>query len=293
MGRYPLFPAYAALAAVCFFWGTTYLGIRMALEMFPPPMLLSFRFLLSGGILLVACKWMNLQFPPLRTVWRSAGNGLMTLGVANGCVTFAETWVPSGLVALFITTAPFWMTGLEAAVPGGQPLHWPAVAGMAVGFSGVALLVGPDVLGHASQGLLSGFLLLQFSNFSWSLGSILQRRLPRDAHSVVTGAIQQFSAGLAFLLPALVTHQAPIHFSWRSVGALCYLIVFGSIIGYSAYIYALDRLPVSVVSIFTYINPVIAVALGWLVYWEPFGFREAGAMGVIFLGVWLVKRWGK
>ena len=68
MGRYPLFPAYAALAAVCFFWGTTYLGIRMALEMFPPPMLLSFRFLLSGGILLVACKWMNLQFPPLRTV---------------------------------------------------------------------------------------------------------------------------------------------------------------------------------------------------------------------------------
>jgi drug/metabolite transporter (DMT)-like permease len=265
----------------------------MALEMFPPPMLLSFRFLLSGGILLVACKWMNLQFPPLRTVWRSAGNGLMTLGVANGCVTFAETWVPSGLVALFITTAPFWMTGLEAAVPGGQPLHWPAVAGMAVGFSGVALLVGPDVLGHASQGLLSGFLLLQFSNFSWSLGSILQRRLPRDANSVVTGAIQQFSAGLAFLLPALVTHQAPIHFSWRSVGALCYLIVFGSIIGYSAYIYALDRLPVSVVSIFTYINPVIAVALGWLVYREPFGFREAGAMGVIFLGVWLVKRWGK
>ena len=155
------------------------------------------------------------------------------------------------------------------------------------------MLVGPDVLSQTSQGLLSGFLLLQFSNFSWSLGSILQRRLPREAHSVVTGAIQQFSAGIAFLIPALLLQLGPIHFSWRGLGALCYLVVFGSIVGYSAYIYALDRLPVSLLSIFTYINPVIAVGLGWLVYREPFGFREAAAMLVIFLGVWSVKRFGR
>jgi drug/metabolite transporter (DMT)-like permease len=109
---------------------------------------------------------------------------------------------------------------------------------------------------------------------------------------VVSGAVQQLAAGVAFLLPAMLVPEHPVRWSARGAGALMYLVVFGSIVGYSAYIYAMDKLPVAIVSIYTYVNPVVAVALGWLFYREPFGGREAVAMLVIFAGVALVKRHG-
>lgn len=294
MGRHPLFIAYAALASVCFFWGTTYLAIRMALEMFPPVVLLATRFILSGGILLLYAKLRGQQFPPRSMMLRTSFNGVITLGIANGCVVFSETFIPSGLAALFVTTSPFWMSSLEALVPGGTPLHPPTVIGMLVGFAGVAILIGPDAFGHgANVGLIAGFLLIQFGNFGWALGSALQKRLPQWSNPVMTGAFQQLSAGLLYLIPALILHP-PLHqVSTRSIGALFYLVFFGSIIGYTSYIIALERLPTAIVSIFTYVNPVVAVVLGWFFYRESFGWREAAAMAVIFLGVWLVKRFSK
>ncbi|MGD0201125.1 MAG: EamA family transporter, partial [Bryobacteraceae bacterium] len=117
------------------------------------------------------------------------------------------------------------------------------------------------------------------------------RRQQTRAHPIVTGAVQQLAAGLVFIPLALLIPQQPMHPTFRGVTAICYLIVFGSIVGYSAYIYALSHLSVAVVSIYSYVNPVVAVFLGWLFYREPFGLREATAMVIILVGVAIVKRY--
>jgi drug/metabolite transporter (DMT)-like permease len=291
--RHPLFFAYAALVCVCFFWGTTYLGIRMALESLPPMTLVAVRFTLSGSILLAAGRLAGAHLPRGAALWRTALNGVVILGIGNGCLTLAETWIPSGLAALIITVSPFWMVGLNALLPPREPLHGPTLAGMAVGLAGAALLVGPGALsgGAAGANVIKGFLVLQLGCLSWSGGSLLQRRQGGPAHPIMAGAVQQLAAGLAFI-PIAVLAGGPIHLSGKGIGAVLYLVTFGSIVGYSAYVVALDRLPVAVVSLYNYVNPVVAVILGWFFYREPFGVREAVAMGVIFAGVALVKRAG-
>lgn len=276
---------------VCFLWGTTYLAIRAALESFSPFELVSFRYILSGSLLLMGAGLKRAHIPRGREMWRTAFNGLVILGIGNGCLAYSEQWVPSGMAALLVTTSPFWMAAMEAIVPGGEPLHVPTLFGMAVGFAGVGFLVGPGgaASGHYG-GLIAGFLILQFGCAGWSLGSIWQRRQETRAHPIVSGAVQQLATGIAFIIPAFAAPHFSAHISFRSAFAVLYLVIFGSIVGYSAYIYVLNHLPVSVISIYNYINPVVAVFLGWLFYREPFGWREAAGTAVIFLGVAIVKR---
>jgi drug/metabolite transporter (DMT)-like permease len=288
------FRAYLALAAVCFFWGTTYLGIRMALESFSPFALVCIRYIISGSILLAAAFFRKAHVPWGRELFFTALFGVLILGIGNGCLAFAELLIPSGLAAMFITTSPFWMVGIEALLPGGEKLHLPTVLGMLVGFAGTLLLVTPGVLAHGIRGpVLQAFLMLQVGCCAWSFGSISQRRYPTRAHPVVSGAVQQLATGLVYVVPALLVKSEPVRWNTRGISALVYLIIFGSLVGYSAYVYALDRLPVSVVSLYNYINPVVAVFLGWLIYREPVGWREIAAMVIIFAGVAIVKRVGK
>lgn len=283
-----------ALAAVCFFWGTTYLAIRMALESLPPLMLVGLRYTISGSLLLLIAFFAKAHLPSGRELAYTALFGVIIIGIGNGCLAFAEEWIPSGLAALFITTSPFWMVGMEALIPGGERLHAPTLVGMLVGLAGTALLVAPNAIQQGIGGpSLKGFLLLQFGCCGWGFGSILQRRHETKAHPVVSGAVQQLATGLVFLGPAFLTKTQPIHWTPRSTAALAYLVTFGAIIGYSAYLYALDKLPVSVVSIYFYVNPVVAVFLGWLFYNERIGWREIVSMLVIFAGVALVKRYGR
>lgn len=293
MRRHPLFFAYLALAAVCLFWGTTYLAIRMALESFPPLLLVCLRYVLSGAIMVAAGLAAGARLPRGRELMAAAFSGVLTLGVGNGCLVFAQQFIPSGLAGLILTISPFWMVGIEALMPDGERLHGPTIAGMAVGLAGAALLFAPDLEGGGfDTALVGGFLVLQFGMAGWSFGSMYQRRRGGGVHPVAAGAVQQLAAGLAFLPLALAVPERPVDWHWRGAAALAYLVVFGSIVGYSAYAYALDRLPVAIVSIYPYVNAVVAVALGWLVYREPFGSKEALAMVVIFAGVAIVKRYG-
>jgi drug/metabolite transporter (DMT)-like permease len=285
---HPLFKPYLALAAVCLFWGTTYLGIRMALETFPPLALLSIRYTLAGAVMLARARGM--EVPRGGDLAMACGSGLLTLGIGNGALIYAELTVPSGMASLILTFTPFWMVAVEALLPGGERLHGPTLGGMVIGLAGAALLFVPGT-GMRSSDLEGGFLLLQFCMSGWALGSILQRRRPGTAHPSIAGGVQMLAAGLAAAPFALLIPEHPIRWGMRGVGAELYLVVFGSIVGYSAYVYALDRLPVAVASVYTYVNVVVALALGWLVYREPFGWREAAAMLVIFAGVWVVKRY--
>ena len=186
----------------------------MALESFPPLILVASRFLSSGAIMLVVAWKLGVHLPRGRELMLTALNGIIILGIGNACLTYSETWIGSGMAALFITTSPFWLVGIESAL-GGEKLHFPAVGGMLVGSIGAALLVAPGAL---SQGLgsniVKGFLVLQVGCLCWSLGSILQRRQPAKAHPIVNGAVQQLAAGLAFLIPALLVPEHPIHWSF-------------------------------------------------------------------------------
>jgi drug/metabolite transporter (DMT)-like permease len=290
--RHPHFQAYLALAAVCFFWGTTYLGIRIAIESMAPQVLMGLRYTISGAILLAVAYFSGAHLPTGRELWYTALYGVIIIGAGTGCLAFAEQWVPSGLAAVFITLAPFWMIGIDALIPGGQRLYGPTILAMLVGFAGTVLLVAPEIISQGFGGpVVRGFLLIELGSAGWCLGSILQRRHQTKAHPVVSGAVQQLATGLAFAIPAIIAKPHPSAWSARSVGAVAYLVVFGGIVGYSAYIFALDRLPVSVVSIYNYVNPVIAVFLGWLFFREHFGGQEIVAMLIIFAGVALVKRY--
>lgn len=280
---------YIALAAVSLFWGTTYLGIRISLESFPPLYLMAIRYTISGGLLLLGAVLAKVEFPPRRELQRTALIGIIAIGLGNGCLMFAELWIPSGLAALFVTTSPFWMLAMDALLPGGEPLHRPAIGGMLIGFTGVALLVAPDLLKHSFSGnIVSGFLLLQLGCAGWCFASILQKRTKATAHSIVSGAIQQLATGIFFFLPAMLFHPPLSQPTPKALMGLIYLVLFGSIVGYSAYIMALERLPVAIFSIYCYVNPVVAVFLGWLFYREPFGVQELIAMLAIFAGIAVV-----
>lgn len=290
MGKDQQLKAYLALVAVYFFWGTTYLGIRMALESFPPFLLVSSRFLVSGTIILIAAKLLRANLPKGRELWLTSLYGVVTLGGGNSCLVFAEQWIPSGTAALFITTSPFWMVGLAAALPGGERLHAPTLGGIVIGFLGVLALFLPGAgSSGANSALLGGFLLLQFGCLCWCLGSLLQRRQPTQAHPVVSGGIQQLAAGLAFLPAALIVPEHPVNHSTRGWLAFAWLVFFGSIVAYSAFAYCMEHLPVPIVSTYTYVNPLVAVSLGSLFYREPFGSREIFAMLTVFTGVAVVK----
>jgi drug/metabolite transporter (DMT)-like permease len=290
--RHPLLRPYLALAAVCFFWGTTYLGIRMSLETFPPLTLVCVRYVLSGALMLAFAAARGIYLPRRGELAAACVSGVLTLGIGNGALVFSEVLIPSGMAGLIITISPFWMVGAEALLPGGERLHVPAIGGMVVGLAGAGLLFAPDVPAHGiDRNVLHGFLLLQLGMAGWSFGSIYQRRKAGKAHPVIAGAVQQLAAGLVLAPFALAIRQQPMHWNARGVTAILYLVFFGSIVGYSAYVYAMDRLPVAVVSIYPYVNAVVAVALGWLFYREPFGMRESAAMVVIFAGVALVKRY--
>ncbi|MSV36027.1 MAG: hypothetical protein EXQ47_10610 [Bryobacterales bacterium] len=295
----PHLGAYIALACVCFFWGTTYLGIRVAVETVSPIRLMALRYLFSGGVLLLGARAAGARFPTPREAGKTALYGLLTIGIGTGALSFSELWIPSGLASLFASLQPFWLVSVEALTPGGERLHWPSIGGMFVGLAGVILLLlpggsavvvkqGVTHQGAGAHTLLGGFLLLQFGALCWAIGSVWQRKLRGGTHPFVSGGIQQLATGIVYAIPALL-EPVPTAWTTRGMLAVLYLAVFGGLVGYSAFIYSMHHLPVALMSIYTYINPLVAVALGWWFYREPFGWRETAAMLVIFAGVSIVK----
>jgi drug/metabolite transporter (DMT)-like permease len=287
MSRRPGVSAYIALASVCVFWGTTYLAIRISIETLPPAFVVCSRFLLSGSILLIIARMMGAHLPRGRDLRVACLCGALTLGVGNASAVYAERIIPSGLASLFVTILPFWMVGFDALM-GGELLHAPTIAGMLIGFGGTALLLLPGT-GTPSHSTLIGFLIMEAGAIGWTLGSLYQRRQAARAHPIVTGAVQQLAAGLLYIPIAVLEPSKGLAFSARSIWALLYLVAFGSIVSYSAYVFAMDRLPVSIVSVYPYFNALVAMWLGWFFFREPFGLREWIAMLVIFAGVGIVK----
>lgn len=282
----------AAWAAVCFFWGTTYLAIRVGLETLPPMLFAGLRFLTAGALLFTIVRASSgARLPRGREWFDQSVVGLALLGVGNGLVVWAEQWIPSGPAALLVATSPFWVMGLERFLSEGERLSRRAVAGLLVGFGGLVLLVAPNLYG-ASVGAsyLWGMLALQAACASWSIGSVYAKHHPTGVAPLMGASIQMLVAGAVMTVIGVVLGEGGrLHFSARSLGAFAYLIVFGSIVAYGSYTYAVQKLPLSLVSTYSYINPAIAVLLGWLVLSEQLGWRVITAMLIILGGVMLVK----
>lgn len=284
--------AYGAWVAVCVLWGTTYLAIRVGLETLPPMLFAGIRFLTAGTILLLAVRWWSGARLPQGREWVDQSLiGLLLLGIGNGFVVWAEKSVPSGLAALLVATSPFWFAGFERLRREGERTSRRGMLGMLVGFAGLALLVGPGLFDAASGGgFLLGVLLLQVACAAWSGGSVYAKHHQTRLAPLMGASIQMLTAGLAMaLLGSVLGEWRAVSFSVRSLSALLYLILFGSIVAYGCYNYAIHKLPLSLVTMYSYINPIIAVLLGWAILHEALGWRVLTAMGIILGGVALVK----
>jgi drug/metabolite transporter (DMT)-like permease len=285
--------ALAAWVAVCVIWGTTYLGIRISLESIPPALMGGLRWTAAGALLALYLRARG-EAPPPASRWGSITLlAFLLLGLGNGGVVVAEQWVPSGLTAVLVASSPFWMAGVEACLKDGERLTSTMLAGLLIGFAGIVVLVWPDLTfaSSADRRFLIGVISLQVASLGWALGSSYSRRHARQDNVLATTAYQMLAGGLMMLLVGTIRGEwSDLTFTTRTATALVYLSTIGAIGGFVAYTYALRHLPVSFVSLYAYINPMIAVALGIILLHEPFTPRMTIAAALVFAGV-MVVRW--
>jgi drug/metabolite transporter (DMT)-like permease len=262
-----------AFGLVYVFWGSTYLGIGIAVEQIPPGIVCAARFLIAGTVMLAYCalSGRRIRFSA-RQLSHLAAVGILLLMGGNLTLAYAERIVPTGLAALLIAITPLWFLVLDSLLLGDHHISRRGKIGLAIGIAGVVVLIWPDLqhpnaLGHRE---LWWSLALQLGSFSWALGSVLSKKWQTAAADPFSAiAWQVVFAGIANLIFALlIERHAVVTWTFRGVAAILYLVVCGSWIGYTAYIWLLQHVPTSKVSTYAYVNPVVAVFLGWLVLHE-------------------------
>ena len=260
---------WSALLAVYIVWGSTYLAIRFAVETIPPFMMAGTRFLVSAIALYI---WRRLAGDPAPTLrqWRSAIIvGVLLLG-GNGLVSWAEQHVASSIAALVVASVPLWMVLIDAIRPGGVKPDWRITLGVLIGFGGIALLVGPShSAGNFEEMDAWGVLALLAASLLWSIGSVYSHQADMPESSLLGTAIEMFGGATGLYLVGSLTGEWRAldltAISIRSLAGLGYLIVFGSLIGFASYAWLLRNAPLSLVSTYAYVNPVIAIFVGtWL-----------------------------
>ncbi len=275
--------ALVAYLVVCVFWGSTYLAIRVGVGVLPPFLFAGLRFALAGALLLGLALALGDTLPRRAADWRTqAIVGVLLLAGGNAFVVWAEQYTPSGIASIFVVTVALWMAFFDAIIPGGSgDLNWRVVAGLVLGFLGTALLVGASPA-EILRADLRGPIALTAASAAWSLGSVYGKRHPTEASPYVGAALQMLAGGAAVALVGTVLGEwSRWHLTPRGIGAVAYLVVFGSILGYTAYTYALRHASPTIVGTYAYVNPVIAVLLGWLILNEPVTARTFLAMALI------------
>jgi drug/metabolite transporter (DMT)-like permease len=283
--------AWTAWAAICFFWGTTFLGIKIALETMPPFLMGGTRYVIAGVTLALVLTLRKHRLPDRSSWFTLAVLGFFMIVLGNGGVVWGEQFVPTGLAAVVVGTSPFWMVSVNALMPHGDRLHARQWIGLTVGFCGILLLLWPEISlrGGDKHGFVLGITSLEIACAGWAIGSNYTRRhvLPDDV--LGSAALQMAFGGAMMTLVGLATGESShLSITPRTASAWLYLAVFGSIVGFVAYSYALQHLPVTIVSMYTFVNPVIAVTLGTLILGEPFHLRMLAAAAIIIVGIVIV-----
>jgi len=276
---------------VCVIWGTTYLVIRIGVGHMPPMLFAGIRWVIAGVIFITVLIWQGKSLPKAKELVHLAVVGLALIGFGNGLVVFAEQWIPSGLAALLITTVPFFMVGMESFLPKGPRLNATILTGLIMGLIGGLLIFGEDVKYLADPNNLVGVLGLLGAVFFWSIGSLYSKYVKVDVHPLMGASVQMLIAGIVLSVVGILIGELPrLNFEIIGLLSLAYLVIVGSLVGYCSYIYAIAKLPLSLISTYAYINPVIALFLGWIILDEKLNFQIAIAAAVIIAGVFIVKQ---
>jgi drug/metabolite transporter (DMT)-like permease len=281
-----------AFAAVYLVWGSTYLAIRFAVETLPPLTMAGARFVLSGVILLAWARFREGAAPPSRTEWRTAliSGSLLLLG-GNGGVAWAEQRVPSGVAALLVAVVPLWMVLLAWLGPDGRRPRAAVFVGVGIGLAGLALLVGPDALKQGGTDAF-GALILILASLSWAAGSIYIQRVPKPASMTSASGSQMLAGGLVLIIAGVIAQEPSrldvAHASTRSLLGFAYLVTVGSLIGFTAYLYLLAHTSAAKAATYAYVNPVVAVFLGWSLGHETVTSRTIIAAAIILAGVAII-----
>ena len=283
-----------AFSAVYVIWGSTYLAIKFAIDGLPPFLMAGTRFLIAGTLVF---SWVSRSGKerPTWTHWRSAAivGGLLLVG-GNGGVVYAEKTVPTGLCSLLVSVVPIWVALIEWLRPGGAPPKIPVIFGLALGLGGVALLIGTDKLGGGNINLLGAATVLGAS-FCWSAGSLYSRHAELPKAPLLATAMEMLTGGAMMLLISFALGEPGrldlAHVSAKTFWAVGYLIIFGSIVGFSAYIWLLNNVDASRVATYAYVNPLVAVFLGWAFAGESISARTMMAAAIILAAVAIITRY--
>jgi len=281
-----------AFAAIYVIWGSTYLAIKVAIETIPPFFMASFRFLVAGSVLYALTRLRGAA-PPTRPHWLAAVTvGALLLVGGNGALSWSEQRVPSGLAALLLATIPLWMVSLDSLRAGGAKLDGRVLGGLGVGLAGLGLLVGPARLWGSSRVDPVGAAVLMFGSLSWSVGSLYSRHAKLPASPFLAAAMEMLAGGVMLAVLGLMTGEAAqlrvAAVSTRSIVSIAFLVVAGSLLGFSAYIWLLGVTSTARISTYAYVNPVVAVFLGWVMGGEPLTGRALLATCAIVAAVALI-----
>jgi drug/metabolite transporter (DMT)-like permease len=284
--------AFLAYLIVCIVWGSTFLGIRIGVQGLPPFLLAGVRFTLAGLILAGIARLLGQALPTRKQDWVTLGLvGVLLLTSGNGLVVWAEQYLDAGTASIYVVTVAIWAACFDALMKGGTtPFTWRLAVGLLLGLAGTAVLTGatPTTLLHTD---FRGPAALVFASGSWAWGSVYLKRHPVKVSFSMSAAVQMVIGGVALLLVGAVRGEAgAFHPTLRPMLAVAYLIVMGSIVGFTAYGYALRHASATVVGTYAYVNPVVAVILGGLLLHEPIGARKIVAMAIILGAVLWIQR---
>jgi drug/metabolite transporter (DMT)-like permease len=280
-----------AFFSVYVFWGMTYLAMRVAVVDIPPHLMAGVRFLLAGALLYIWQRNRG-EAPPTLEQWRAATiiGAFLLLG-GNATVAWAEERVPSGLAAVLIAVVPIWMVGMEWARGGSRPSKR-VIGGLVLGLIGVGLLVSPGNDSRSGVDLIGAAMLI-LASASWAWGSVISKSAPLPKSPFLATSMEMITGGVLLLLIAAAAGQLDgfrlANVSWQAAISWVYLVIFGSLVGFTAYIWLLGHTSIAKAGTYAYVNPIVAVFLGWAILGEPITMRTVVATAVILAGVALVN----
>jgi len=282
----------AAFASIYVIWGSTYLAIRYAVETIPPFLMGGVRFLVSGTILYLWSRYRGAP-KPTRIHWRNAivAGGFLLLG-GNGAVIWAEQFVPSGLTALLVSILPFWLVIIEWVRPPRRRPSGAVLVGLILGFVGIIVLVGPSSAGGHGNVAPIGAMVLILGSLSWAIGSFWSRDAQLPESGLLTTGMEMLGGGALLMMVGALSGefaQLDVHaISKASAVGLLYLVTFGSLLGFTSYIWLLDKVSPARLGTYAYVNPLVAVMLGWAIAGERLSIRTGIAAAIVICAVALI-----
>ena len=285
--------AYVSLLFICIVWGTTYLAIKIGVNHYPAFLFAGVRQTIAGLVLGFAAIALNRKYDfSLVNLGRQALIGLLMLSFGNGCVTWGEQYIPSGIAALICSMMPIFAVLFNLLFASGERFNAMIVLGMVLGTVGVGLIFRNDLAQLSNHNYLMGILAVLLATASWALGSIINNKNVAPVNPFLNAGMQLFFGGVFMLFASPVLDDLS-HVQWfnlEGLSALLYLVVFGSVLAYAAYMYALSKLPVGVATIYAYVNPLVAVFVGYLVLREPLNIYTFLSFLTIIIGVFMVNK---